>query len=271
MENTDILRHALAYAGSCDMTVHLQAEDRFLRGGGVAHEGATGTRLGLPPVPATAETVAVSRILLLMEETGASVHFCRLSAAHSIELVREAKRTGLSVSADAGICYLHLTEADVDGFRADCHLRPPLRSEYDREALRQGIADGSIDAVCSDHQPHDDDAKAAPFAETEPGASNIELLLPLVLDLVDGKVISLNDAIARLTCGPAAILGVDHGSLGTGKAADIAVIDPRRVFSVDRDGLLSAGRNNPFHGRRLRGLVTHTFFDGRLVYQRDGA
>ncbi|MFT5131742.1 MAG: dihydroorotase [Gammaproteobacteria bacterium] len=265
--NTDVLRHALEYAYSCNMTVFIQAEDHYLKGDGIAHEGAISTRLGLSPIPETAETVALSQALLLIEQIGGRAHFGRLSCARSIALIKEAKKAGLPVSADVGICHLHLTEMDVDAYNVDCHLRPPLRSQRDKEALCQGIVSGDIDAICSDHQPHDNDAKAAPFAETAAGASTIELLLPLVLDLVDKKIISLANAIASVTCKPAAILGLDSGTLSPGRPADIAIIDLQQHFTVERGTLKSAGKNTPFHGWELQGLVTHALLGGRLVYQ----
>jgi dihydroorotase len=267
--NTDVLRHALEYADSCNMTVFIQAEDHYLGHHGVAHEGAISTRLGLPAIPETAETIAVSRALLLIEQIGGRTHFCRLSSARSITLISEAKKAGLPVSADVGICHLHLSEMDIDAYNTDCHLRPPLRSQRDKEALCQGIVSGAIDAICSDHQPHDEDAKASPFSETEAGASTIELLFPLVLDLVNKQIFSLSDAIASLTSKPAAILGLDAGTLSPGKAADIAIIDLEKHFSVDRKQLLSAGKNTPFQGWELHGLVTEVLFNGRLVYQPD--
>ncbi len=267
--DTDVLRHALEYANSCDMTVLIQAEDHYLSRNGVAHEGAISTRLGLPAIPVTAETIAVSRALLLIEQIGGRAHFCRLSAARSIALIKEAKQAGLPVSADVGICHLHLTEMDVDVYNSNCHLRPPLRHQRDKEALCQGIVSGDIDAVCSDHQPHNEDAKASPFQETEAGASTIELLLPLVLDLVQKKIFSLTDAIASLTCKPAGILGLDTGTLSPGKPADIAIVDLEKHFNVDRTQLLSAGKNTPFHGWELHGLVTHALLNGQLVYQTD--
>ncbi len=263
--NTDVQRHAMEYAHSCGLTVYIQAEDQFLSRNGVAHEGAISTRLGLPSTPEAAETIAVSRALLLVEQIGARTHFCRLSSARSIVLLEKAKKAGLPVSADVGISYLHLTEMDVDGYNVNCHLRPPLRSQRDKEALCQGIISGAIDAICSDHQPHDNDAKAAPFSETEAGASTIELLLPLVLDLVDKNILSLNDAISCLSNKPAEILGIDSGTLSPGKAADLAIVDLEKHFSVDKTLLLSAGKNTPFHGWELKGVVTNVFFNGQLV------
>lgn len=265
--DTDVLRHALEYAGSCNLPVFIQAEDYYLGHNGVAHEGAISTRLGLAPIPATAESIAVSRALLLIEQVGGRAHFCRLSSARSLALISDAKKAGLPVTADVGICHLHLTEMDVDDYNVDCHLRPPLRSQRDKEALCQGIVSGSIDAICSDHQPHDADAKASPFSETEVGASTIELLFPLVHDLVNKKILSLADAVASLTSKPAAVLGLDLGTLGIGKPADIAIIDLNKHFSVDRSRFLSAGKNTPFHGWELSGVVSHALLNGQLVYQ----
>ena len=181
-------------------------------------------------------------------------------------MIAEAKQAGLPVTADVGLCHLHLTEADVDGYNTNCHIRPPLRSAEDKQALRRGIVEGTIDAVCSDHQPHDDDAKAAPLSETEPGASTIELLLPLVADLVNRKILSLNAAITVLTVNPARILGLDLGSLSIGAKADISIIDLGQAWTVDKNHLLSAGKNTPFHGWQVTGKVTHTLLNGEVVF-----
>lgn len=269
--NSEVLRRAMEYAASFGLAVHLHAEDPFLRNAGVAHEGAVATRLGLPPIPAAAETVAVSRALLLAEQTGARLHLCRLSAGRSVELVAAARAGGLAVSADVAICNLLLDETALDGYRADCHLDPPLRGAADRAALCRGLREGVIDAVCSDHQPHEQDAKSGPFPRTEPGASTIELLLPLLLDRVQAGELELGTAIAALSARPAAILGCGGGTLAVGAAADVAIVDPEARFRVDRAALLSAGRNTPFHDRELRGRVTHTLFGGRLVYEHGAA
>jgi len=171
------------------------------------------------------------------------------------------------VTADASICHLHLTEMDIDGYNTQCHLIPPLRRLADKEALIQGIVDGTLDAVCSDHQPHDLDAKAAPFSLSEPGASTIELLLPLMLDLVHKKRLNPSRALACLTAGPARILGLDTGTLGKNAPADVILIDPDSTWTVDRDRLLSAGHNTPFHDWEMCGRVTHTILGGVLVHQ----
>lgn len=265
--STEVLRRALEYAATMGMTVFVHPEDRALRNKGVAHEGALSTRLGLPPIPETAETTAVAQHMLLIEQAGVRAHFCRLTAARSLEMIANARQRGLPVTADAGICHLHLTEMDIDGYNTQCHLIPPLRRLVDKEALTQGIVDGTLDAVCSDHQPHDLDAKAAPFSLSEPGASTIELLLPLMLDLVHKKILSPARALACLTAGPARILGLDTGSLGKNAPADVILIDPDSTWTVDRDQLLSAGHNTPFHGWEMCGRVTHTILGGVLVHQ----
>ena len=200
--NTEVLRRALEYAASNNITVFLHAEDHYLRNDGVAHEGAVSTRLGLPPIPEIAETIAVSKILLMVEETGTSVHFCRLSSARSVAMIAAAKDSDLPVTADVGICQLHLTDNDIDNFNVNCHLYPPLRTKQDMEGLRQGVAQGVIDAICSDHQPHDDDAKAAPFSETEAGASTIDVMPSLITDLVNKNILPLSTALASINTNP---------------------------------------------------------------------
>ncbi|MEE8320736.1 MAG: dihydroorotase [Gammaproteobacteria bacterium] len=268
IENTDVLLHAMEYTASCDMTLYLYAEDSYLGKQGVAHEGPVSTRLGLPGIPETAETIAISRALLLIEQTGVRAHFCRLSSGRGVSMIADARKRGLAVSADVGICHLHLTEMDINGFNSNCHLSPPLRSQRDKEMLQQGVANGSINAVCSDHQPHDMDAKSAPFALTEPGASTIELLLPLMLHLVDHQVIDLTTAIAALTINPARILGSQAGNLETDMPADICIIDPDTTWDVDNAALISAGKNSPFHGWGLTSRVTHTLYNGIPVFER---
>jgi len=265
--DTEVLRRAFEYAVTCDITVHLYCEDDYLRNNGVAHEGPVSTRLGLPAIPETAETVAVSRALLLVEQTGARVHFCRISTARSIDLLAEAKARGLDVTADVGIAYLHLTDMDISSFNTDCYVLPPLRSQRDKEGLRAGLANGTITAICSDHQPHESDAKSAPFSLTEPGASTIEMLLPLTLQLVRDKNLTLLQAIATLTSAPAKIAGLDTGNLSIGSRADVCIFDPELSWTVVRKSLLSAGKNTPFASWEMTGKVTHTLVDGKIIYQ----
>ena len=166
------------------------------------------------------------------------------------------------------VCHLHLTEMDISGYNSDCHLQPPLRSERDRQGLLEGLNDQTIGAVCSDHQPHDADAKAAPFGQTEPGAATLEHLLPLLLRLVEREALTLSTAITALTAGPANILGINKGALTIGADADICIFDPEARALIARETLISAGKNSPFIGWELPGLVTHTLLAGRPVYRR---
>lgn len=268
MSNTLVLRRALEYAASIDMPVMLYSEDPWLGGNGCVHEGVVSARLGLPGIPTCAEVIAVGRDLMLVEQTGVRAHFCQLSTLQAAEMVAAAQQRGVPVTADVTAHHLYLTELDVGQFDSLCHVRPPLRSQRDRDGLRNALAQGVIGAVCSDHQPHDADAKLAPFPTTEPGISALETLLPLTLRLVDEGVLSLHDAIARVTWQPANILGLSAGTLSYGARADICIFDPERYWTVDEKTLLSRGKNTPFLGWELKGKVTHTLLDGRLVYEQ---
>ena len=265
--DTEVLRRAFEYAAGFDLPVFIHPEDSYLRNQGVMHEGRISTRLGLPGIPETAETIAISRALLLIEQTGVSAHFCRLSCARSVELIGAAKQQGLPVTADAGIAYLYLTEVDVDGFNSQCHLWPPLRTDRDRQALLDGLRSGVIDAVCSDHQPHDKDAKAAPFSSTEPGASTLEVLAPLAFNLAAARGFSPGQIVQALTCRPASIIGIDAGSLAGGARADLFIFDENLQWTVEAEKLTSAGKNTPFDNWEMNGKVTHTIVNGKLVFQ----
>lgn len=266
--NTLVMRRALEYAASHGLTVFLHAEDAWLAGG-CAHEGAVSTRLGLPGVPEAAETVAVARELMLIEQTGARVHFCQLSSARAVRMIARAREDGLPITADVTAHHLHLTEHDLGYFNADCHVRPPLRTQRDREGLRQGLATGTLAAICSDHQPHDPDAKLAPFSETEPGISGLETLLPLALRLAADGILSLRDALACVTSRPAEVLGIEAGTLAVGCPADLCIFDPEAYWTVGPELLRSRGKNSPFAGWELKGRVTHTLLGGELVYTLD--
>ena len=269
--NTEVMRRALEYAATCGQTVFIHPEDPWLAGPGHVNEGPVSSRLGLPGIPETAETVALARDLLLVEQTGARVHFCRLSTARSLAMVAEARRKGLSVTADVGITYLYLTDVDVGDFDSACHVRPPLRSRRDRDALRKALVKGVVAAICSDHQPQDQDAKLLPFDATEPGISALESWLPLTLRLVDEGVLPLSDAVAAVTCNPAAVLGVNAGTLTAGVDADVCIFDPEAVWSLHEETMLSAGTNTPFLGETLKGRVRYTLYRGQFVYQAPAA
>jgi dihydroorotase len=268
--DTQVLERALQYAATFSYPVWLRPQDPHLSQGGVAHDGQVSTRLGLAPVPVTAETVSLSTILLLVRQIGARVHLCRISSADGVEMVRQAKAIGLPVTCDVSQNHLHLSEMDIGYFDSNCHLIPPLRGLRDREALRQGVADGTVDAICSDHCPVDDDAKQLPFGESEPGATGIELLLSLTLKWSDESRQPLAAALRRVTSEPARILGVDAGRIEIGAAADLCLFDPQDRWQVGPAQLRSQGSNTPFTGLEVAGRVCYTLVDGNIVYETEG-
>lgn len=266
MANTLVTRHALEYASTFDLPVILCSEDPHLKARGCVHEGAVASRLGLPGIPAAAETVAVARDLALTEHTGSRSHFHTLSTGRAIEMIRQARQGGARLSAGVAIHQLFLMDTDVDGFDAACHVDPPLRTQSDRDRLRQALRDGDIQVICSDHQPHEADAKTEPFPLTAPGISGLETLLPLSLKLVEEGVLDLPTAIAALTAGPARVLDLPLGRLDPGRSADICIFDPEAIWELDPAGMASRGKNTPFGGWEFRGQVTHTLFEGRLTW-----
>lgn len=267
VSSTLVQRRALEYAATLGLTVFINAEDPWLGADGCIHEGPISTRLGLAGIPECAEVIAINRELILIEQTGVRAHFGQLSSTRAVEMIAEARAKGLEVSADVSAHQLYLTEMDVGDFNSLCHVRPPLRSQRDRDGLRQALADGVISAICSDHQPHDRDAKLAPFAATEPGISALETLLPLSLRLVDEGLLGLSDAISRLTWEPARILGIETGRLNPGTVADICIFDPEQRWGVSEEALVSAGKNTPFLGWEMKGKVMHTLLGGRTVFE----
>jgi len=268
IKDTAVLRHALEYAAGLDLLVFLTPEDPWLGAHGIMHEGRVSARLGLAGIPASAETIALCRDLILIEQTGVRAHFCGLSTALGVALVAEAKGRGLPVTADTPIHSLYLTEDDIGFFDTNCHLRPPLRTMNDRDALRQAFADGVLDAVCSDHQPHEEDAKRAPFSDSEPGIAGLETLLPLTLRLVDMGLLPLTRALAGLTARPAAILGIPQGTLSPGQPADVCIFDPHADWTPEPGTVHTEGRNSPFFGTSMRGQVVMTIRDGNICYEK---
>ena len=258
---------AMQYAATFGHRVWLRAEDAYLGKGGVAHDGEVATRLGLPAIPAAAETIALASIFALVRHTGVRIHLCRLSTAEGVAMVRAAKREGLPVTCDVAVHHLHLCDVDIGWFDAQCRLIPPLRGTRDRDALRAGLADGTIDLVCSDHTPVDDDSKQVPFGEAEPGATGLELLLPLTLKWAHEDRIALPEAIARVTARPASVLGTDAGHLAVGAPADICIFDPEEDWRVEPSALRSQGKNTPYLGLEVRGRVRATLVAGRIVHE----
>ncbi|HEX5364312.1 MAG TPA: dihydroorotase, partial [Gallionella sp.] len=267
LTDTRVLMRAMQYAATFGYSVWLRPQDSFLAKNGVAHDGEVATRCGLPAIPVSAETIALNTMLTLARDTGVKLHICRLSSGAAVEMIRAAKREGLPVTCDISMNHAHLSEMDIGYFDPNCHLVPPLRSLRDRAALRAGLLDGTIDAICSNHAPVDEDAKQLPFAEAEAGATGLELLLPLVLKWAQQENIALPAALAKATSQPATILGLDAGHLSVGAAADICVFDPDVYWKVEPAALKSQGKNTPFTGLEMQGKVRYTLVDGQVVYQ----
>jgi len=267
LRDTQLLWRALQYAATFGYPVWLRAEDAWLSKDGVSHDGEVATRLGLAGIPSFAETIALGAILELVRATRARVHVCRLSTAGAVEMMRHAKQEGLPVSCDVAIHHLHLCDMDLGYFDSHCRLEPPLRSQRDRDALARGLAEGAVDCLCSDHTPVDEDGKHLPFAEAEPGATGLELLLPLALKWGAAHKLPLAVTLARMTSDPARILGVATGRIVTGAPADLAIFDPGAAVRVTAESLKSQGKNTPFLGYEFAGRVRYTVVAGNVVYE----
>jgi dihydroorotase len=264
--NTQVLQRALLYASTFGYTVWLRPQERDL-GKGVAASGPLATRLGLAGVPSSAETIAIFTIIELMRSTGARVHLCRLSSAGGVAQVRAAKAEGLPLTCDVSINSLHLVDTDIGFFDSRARLNPPLRQQRDRDALSAGLADGTIDALVSDHTPVEADAKTLPFAESEAGATGVELLLPLALQWGEQSGAGLMRAIEAVTAAPARLLGAEGvGRLAKGGAADLCVVDPGLEWQVQPETLRSQGKHTPFGGYAMHGRARFTLVGGRLVH-----
>jgi dihydroorotase len=267
--DSQVLLRAMQYAANFNYTIRLQPQDHNLARDGVAHDGEVASRLGLTGIPVCAETVAIATALQLARATGVRLHLARLSSAAGVALVREARRSGLAVTCDVAIHHLHLSEMDIGYFDSHARFDPPLRSGSDRDALRAAAAEG-LAAVCSDHTPVDADGKQLPFAEAQPGATALELLLPLTLKWAAEDKIPLLSALARITCDPAAILGINAGAITQGSPADICLFDPVEPWQVTPQALRSEGKNTPFIGYEMAGRVRTTLVSGRVVFDSTG-
>jgi len=271
IRDTLVLHRALLYAATFGYTVWLRPNDAWL-GKGVAAKGPLATRLGLSGVPVLAETIALATIFELVRDTGARVHLCRLSSAAGVELVRRAKAEGLPVSCDASIHQLHLIDVDIGYFDAAMRLVPPLRQQRDRDAIRAALADGTIDALVSDHTPVGEDAKHLPFAEAEPGATGLELLLGSALKWGEASKLPLARTLAAVTSRPAAVLaasmraGPAAAGLGEGAPADLCLFAPDQSWTVDGTTLASRSHHTPFAHHEMPGRVRCTIVAGRVAY-----
>ena len=266
LNNLLILRRAMEYASTNNLLVMYHPNEPSLSHQGCVHEGDFALRYGLPGIPETAESIAVAQSLELVELTGCRLHFSQISCKRSAFKIQQAINDGLNVSSDVAIHQLHLTENDIEPFNSAYHVLPPFRTKDDKQQLRESLLNGTISAICSDHQPHDLDAKLGAFPETEPGISSLETLLPLTLDLVQANAITLSQGIALLTHKPAKILGLKKGSLSSGLTADICIFNPSLSWKVNQENWKSAGHNTPYWGETLTGRVTHTIKSGEIIY-----
>ena len=271
IEDTTVLLRAMQYAKTFGYTVWLRPQDPHIGRGGVAHSGPLASRLGLSGVPVMSETIALHTIFELMRASGARVHLCRISSAAALDLIRAAKKEGLPVTCDVGVHHLHMTDADIGFFDSNARLTPPLRSQRDRDAIRAAVLDGTVDAVCSDHTPVDDDEKLLPFAEASAGATGLELLLSLMLKWAaeqgrDGKILST--ALAKITSDPARTAGLAAGTLAQGARADVVLFDPDARWTVNAGALASQGKHTPFLGYELTGQVKATIVAGHVAFAR---
>ncbi len=266
IKNTLIQRRAMEYAASLNFTVFINPADPWLHTAGCMHEGQVSVRLGLTGIPETSETIALARDLLLIEQTGVSAHFHHITSKTGVDMIKNAQTRGIDVSADVTLHHLHLTEHDINNYDALCHVQPPLRSLRDRDSLRQAVKEGAITAITASHKPLDADDKLGPFAESQPGISGLETLLPLTLKLVDDKILPLNQAIANLTINPAKILGIDTGHLGLHASADLCIFASDIEATCQPQHFISAGKNSPFTGWALNSSIIYTLVNGKIVY-----
>ncbi len=268
LSNNLVQRRAMDYAAGENMLVVIQPIDFDLLANGCANEGAIATRLGLPAIPEVAETAALAKDIELVAQTGARTHFGQLSCARSVDMIRSAKANGLPISADCAMHQLFLTDHDIGYFDSSKLTLPPLRNSYDKDALREAVADGTIDCICTDHQPHETDAKLRPFPSAEAGISGLDTLLPLGLRLVEEKLLSLPRLIACLSYNPAKIFSLPAGRIAEGEIADIIIVDPDAYWICHGRNFISQGKNTAFEGWDFNGRVSATIIAGNVAYQR---
>jgi len=266
--SAQVMRRALAYARSFDSLIIQHPEEPTL-GGGDMNGGELATRLGLSGSPAVAEVILVERDLRLVEITGGRYHVAHVTTAAALEAIAKAKARGLPVTCDTAPHYFTLNENAVGDYRTFAKVSPPLRSEADRQAVEDAVADGTIDAVASDHAPHDQESKRLPFSMAEPGISGLETLLPLSLALYHKGKMTLLEVAARMTSGPAGILGLDIGRLAKGAPADMVLFDPDAPILIDPDSFISRSKNSPFEGHPAQGRVLRTLVDGRTIFRAE--
>ena len=267
VSNALVMRRALSYAKGFGLTVIQHPEEPTLARDGAMNEGEIATRLGIPGIPVEAEVMMIERDLRLVELTGGRYHAAHLSTAAAVDAIRDAKKRGLPVTCDTAPPYFALNETAVGDYRTFAKVSPPLRSEDDRRAIVDGLADGTIDAIASDHAPHDQDSKRLPFDLAEFGAVGLETLLPLALELVHNGALSLLDMLAKVNRNPATLMGLPCGRLRRGAPADLVLFDPDKPWQIAEENLRSKSKNTPYDGRPVQGRVLRTVVDGRTVFQ----
>ncbi|HEV8539989.1 MAG TPA: dihydroorotase [Nitrospiraceae bacterium] len=268
--NSEVMRRAMEYALAFDLPVVDHCEDFDLAKGGCMNEGLVSTSLGLPGIPAAAEEVMVARNILLAQLTGARLHLPHVSTAGSVRMVREAKTRGVRVSAEACPHHFTLTEEAVRGFKTEAKMNPPLRTWQDVQALKEGLKDGTIDIIATDHAPHAAQDKEQDFASAPFGIVGLETALPLTLTLVEEGILSLEAAVAKLTTAPAQLFKLPKGTLAPGADADVVLVDAETNWEVDPARFRSKSRNTPFGGWKVKGRATVTIVGGRIVYELNG-
>ena len=264
--NQTLLR-CMEYAATYDLLMMVRPQDYELSKNGCAHDGEMASRLGLPGIPEAAETLDVSRYLVLAEQTGVRLHFSQLTTPRSLQMIADARQRGVKVSADTAVQYLLLSDEYLENFDSAYHLNPPLRTEADRQGLCEALGGDLLQAICSDHQPQEAAAKAAPFGVTEPGMIGLQTLLPLMLGLVEADLLSLSQLVDKLSYQPAKILGLELGRLGVGADADICIFDPKMKWDLNDESSLSKAHNSPYWGMQMQGKVCYTLKSGNLVFE----
>ncbi len=261
-----VMRKALEYSASFGYMVIQHAEEKELTRGGCINEGWISTQLGVQGMPVEGEDSMIARDIMLTRRAGARYHVAHVSSKRAVEMIRNARAEGLKVTCEAAPHHFALTEEEVLGFNVDAKMSPPLRTEEDRLAVIEGLRDGTIEVIATDHAPHHEDDKRCGLSCAAFGIVGLETLLPVSLDLVRSKVLSLSDMIARMSCNPAKLLGLDSGTLSIGAEADVCIFDENTKWAVDREKLVSKGKNTPWHGKEMTGQVTHTIKAGRIVF-----
>ena len=265
--NSNLMRRAMEYVKAFNLPVIVHAEDTYLSDDGVMNEGKTSTMLGLKGIPNASEEVMIARDILLSELTGTDLHICHVSTEGSVRVIREAKKRGVKVTAEATPHHFLLTDEEVYNYNTNAKMNPPLRTSKDVKAIIKGLKDGTLDVIATDHAPHSEDEKNVEFDIAPFGIVGLETALPLSLKLVEDKILTISQVIEKLTINPANIVNSDKGTLKKNKVADITIYDPKEEYLIDKNNFYSKGKNTPFQDWKVRGKVKYTIVSGKIVYK----